>query len=137
MPHPERVVIDTSAFYALVVDTDEFHSSAVAIYEYLIDQDIELWTTAYALVETMALVHRRFGFSRVAQLLEITESSVQLFWIDSEVHSMAMSEFTSSEGRGLSLVDWTVVIAARIRSAQVFTFDRGIADKSVVVIPRG
>ena len=137
MPLPERVVIDTSAFYALVVDTDEFHGSAVEVYEYLLDQDIELWTTSYALVETMALVHRRFGFSRVAQLLEITESNVRLFLIDSAVHSMAMSEFTSSEGRGLSLVDWTIVIAARIRSAQVFTFDRGIADKSVVVVPRG
>ena len=137
MPLPERVVIDTSAFYALVVDSDGFHDSAVSVYEYLIDQDIELWTTSYAFVETIALIHRRFGFSKVAQLLETIEPNVRILWIDSATHSIAMGEFTSSEGRGLSLVDWSVVIAAQVISAQVFTFDRGIADKSAVVVLRG
>ena len=137
MPLPERVVIDTSAFYALVVESDEFHGSAVLVYEYLIDQDVELWTTSYAFVETIALIHRRFGFSKVAQLLETIEPNVRILWIDRATHSIAMDEFTSSEGRGLSLVDWSIVIAAQVISAQVFTFDGGIADKSAVVVMRG
>ena len=136
MPLPEDVVVDTSAFYALISASDEFHDSAVAAYERLVDRDLELWTTSYALVETIALVHRRLGFETLSQLLSVIESNVRVFWIDSSLHSIAMREFTSSAGRGLSLVDWTIVLAARIRSAHVFTFDTGIADNGVIVVPR-
>ena len=135
MPLPENVVVDTSAFYALISASDEFHDSAVEAYERLVDRDLELWTTSYALVETIALVHRRLGFEILSQLLAIVESNIQVFWIESSVHSIAMREFTSSAGRGLSLVDWTIVLAARIKSAQAFTFDSGIADNGIIVVP--
>ena len=136
MPLPENVVVDTSAFYALISDSDEFHDSAVAAYERLVDRDLELWTTSYALVETIALVHRRLGFETLSQLLAIVESNVQVFWIESSIHSWAMREFMSSAGRGLSLADWTIVLAARIKSAQAFTFDNGIANSGILVVPR-
>ena len=132
----ESIMIDTSAFYALASEADEFHDSAVSIYEDLMEREQVLWTTSYALVETIALVHRRLGFDTLSQLLAVIESNVEVFWIDSSLHSTAMREFTSSEGRGLSLVDWTVVMAARIRSAHVFTFDSGIANSGIVVVPR-
>ncbi len=133
---PEAVVVDTSAFYALVSDLDRFHDEAVVSFDLLSDYDLQLWTTSYALVETIALVHRRFGFETLSRLLEIIESNVQVFWIDDSLHSTAMREFTSSAGRGLSLVDWTVVLVARIRSAHVFTFDSGIANSGVIAVPR-
>ncbi len=63
MPLPEKVIIDTSAFYALMSANDSFHRRAADTYERLIDREQELWTTSYALVETMALVHRRLGFA--------------------------------------------------------------------------
>ena len=135
MPLPENVVVDTSAFYALISASDEFHDSSVAAYERLVDRDLELWTTSHALVETIALVHRRLGFETLSQLLAVIESNVQVFWIDSSLHSTAMREFTSSAGRGLSLVDWTIVLVARIKSAHAFTFDAGIADSGVMVVP--
>lgn len=132
----ENVVVDTSAFYALVSETDEFHVSAVSMYESIMERDQNIWTTSYALVETIALVHRRLGFDTLSRLLEFIDSNVQIFWVESAVHSTAMKEFTSSRGRGLSLVDWTIVLLARIRSAQTFTFDSGIGSSGIAVIPR-
>lgn len=135
MALPERIVIDTSAFYALISATDNFHASAEAHYEIIKDREIDLWTTSYVLLETVALVHRRLGFETLSRLLEIIDSNVNVFWVDSLVHSVAMDNFTGAGGRGLSLVDWTVVLVSQIQSAHVFTFDAGFADHEVIMIP--
>ena len=58
MALPESVLVDTSAFYALISATDEFHGRARAAYERLLDRDQGLWSTSYVIVETIALVHR-------------------------------------------------------------------------------
>ena len=131
----ENVMVDTSAFYAFISESDRFHSEAVAIFGRLADDDIELWTTSYALVETIALVHRRLGFQSLADLLEFIESKVSVVWVESSIHDMAMREFKAQGGRGLSLVDWTVVLAARMQAAEVFTFDGGIANAGVSIVP--
>ena len=72
----EKIVVDTSAFYALISATDEFHNRVEASYEVLKDRDIELWTTSYALLDTVALVLRRLGFDTPSRLLEVIELQV-------------------------------------------------------------
>ena len=136
MPLPERVVIDTSAFYALFSVSDEFHDRAVTSYERLLDRDLEFWTTSYALIETIALVHGRLGFETLLPLIRFIESNVHVFWVESSLHSSAMREFESSQGKGLSLVDWTVLLASRINSAHIFTFDREFGNQGATIIPR-
>lgn len=135
MAPSEKVVVDTSAFYALISAADEFHSRAEANYEVLKDRDVELWTTSYALSETVALVHRRLGFDTLSRLLEVIESYVTVYWVDNLLHSTAMENFKAAGGRGLSLVDWTVLLVSRIESAHIFTFDTGFADHGVMTIP--
>ena len=132
---PERYVVDTSALYAVVSADDRFHDTARGAYERLMDRNVELWITSYALSETVALVHRRLGFDVLSRLLEIIESNVSVYWIEETLHSAAMEEFKTASGRGLSLVDWTIVLAARMLSARVFTFDAGMADHGVAVAP--
>ena len=39
-------------------------------------------------------------------------------------------------GRGLSLVDWTIAVASREMGAPVFTFDGGLANEGLAVLPR-
>ncbi len=136
MELPEKYVIDSSALYAVVSYEDRFHNTAIRYYEELKDRNSELWTTSYAFSETVALVHRRFGFDTVAQLLEIIEPSIKIYWVDDTVHSEAMAEYKAAEGRGLSLVDWTIVIVSRMMSACVFTFDAGMTHQVVDAIPR-
>ena len=136
METSDSVIVDTSAFYALISEDDRFHHSAVATYHSLTELNLEIWTTSYALVEMIALVHRRLGFEVLSQLLDLIETNVNVFWIDSATHSIAIREFTSAGGRGLSLVDWTIVLAARIKSTRIFAFDRGITNSGVLVVPR-
>lgn len=136
MESPEIYVIDSSALYAVVSDEDRFHDTAIRYYEDIKNRNIEIWTTSYALSETVALVHRRFGFDTVTQLLEIIEPSIRIYWIDDTVHSEAMAEYKAVQGRGLSLVDWTIIVVSRLMSARVFTFDTGMTHQVVDAIPR-
>ena len=134
---PERVLIDTSAFYAIRSATDLFHNRASVAYERLLDREQELWTTSYTLVETVALLHRRLGFEVVSEFSEwCRRAKLQVLWIDSRMHAEAWDRFMAERGRGLSFVDWTTAVASREMRAPVFTFDGGFASEGLPVVPR-
>ena len=137
MALPDRVLIDTSAFYALRSATDRFHNRASGAYERLIDREQELWTTSYTLVETVSLLHRRLGFDVVVEFSEWRRrANLQVLWIDSRMHAEAWNRFMAEQGRGLSFVDWTTVVASlEMENAPVFTFDAGFANLGRPVVP--
>lgn len=137
MPLPERVIIDTSAFYALISSTDTFHSQAKMAYERLLDWERELWTTSYISVETSALVHHRLGFEPLRAFMETLLSGiVHVLWVENLIHREAWRRMVERQGKGLSLVDWTTVVSAERLKASVFTFDQGFRQEAIVVFPR-
>lgn len=96
-----------------------------------------MWTTSYVLVETVALLHRRLGFEVVLEFSEWRRrSNLQVIWIDGSIHDAAWDRFMDRRGSGLSLVDWTIVVASREMGAPVFTFDGGFANEGLAVMPR-
>ena len=137
MAAPERVLIDTSALYAIVSATDLFHARARDAYEMLLDGESEFWTTSYVLVETVALLHRRLGFEAVTAFDAWRRGAqLRVLWVDDEMHAGAWDAFAAEQGRGLSLVDWTMALASREMSAPVFTFDADFAAQGIPVEPR-
>ncbi len=137
MPSPERVILDTSAFYALISSTDTFHIQAKSAYERLLDWEWELWTTSYILVETSALVHHRLGFEPLKAFMEIVLSDiVHMFWVENTMHSEAWRRMAERQGRGFSLVDWATVVVAERLKAPVFTFDQRFCQEGVFIFPR-
>jgi len=56
-----RVFVDTSALIALVVANDSAHASALRVFTRLELQQAALVTSSYVLVETYALIGRRYG----------------------------------------------------------------------------
>jgi len=134
---PERVIIDTSAFYALISSTDIFHPQAKQAYERLLDWEWELWTTSYILVETSALVHHRLGFQPLRAFIETLLSDiVHVLWVENLLHREAWRQMVERQGRGLSLVDWTTLVSAERLKACVFTFDQSFREEGVPVFPR-
>jgi len=137
MPLPERAILDTSALYALVSATDTFHSRARLGYERLLDWESELWTTSYILVETSALVCHRLGFQPLKAFMETVLSGIiHILWVENTIHSEAWRRMVERQGRGLSLVDWTTVVAAERLRAHLFTFDQGFSQEGVIIFPR-
>lgn len=135
MAFPENVLIDTSAFYALVSDADIFHQKARDEYGRLLDREQQLWTTSYALVETMALIQNRLGFSVLSDFMSRIDRTVNIYWIDVEIHTRAWELLLENQGATLSFVDWTLALVSRTLDAPVFTFDSGFANQGVFVTP--
>jgi predicted nucleic acid-binding protein len=137
VPPTERVVIDTSAFYALISSTDNFHMQATLAYERLLDWEWELWTTSYILVETSALVQHRLGFEPLRTFMDTLLSGiVNVLWVENLIHREAWRQMVEKQGKGLSLVDWTTVMSAERLKASVFTFDQGFRQQGILVLPR-
>ena len=137
MADSERVLIDTSALYALRSADDRFHDRANAAFQDLIQSEMQFWATSYTLVETVALMHRRLGFQAVAEFSEwFHRSDIRVFWIDGSVHEEAWNRYMAEQGRGLNLVDWTTAVLSYSMDARAFTFDGGFANQGLAVVPR-
>lgn len=133
----DRVIIDTSAFYALVSSVDKFHGLAKPAYERLLEWEWELWTTSYVLVETAALVHHRLGFKPLKTFMEIALSDLMnLFWVERATHKEAWSRMEGRQGKALSLVDWSTIVATERLRATVFTFDEDFSKEGILTFPR-
>lgn len=61
----KTIFVDTSMFYALVNQKDEFHHQAKDIWEKLNSQKVKLLTSNYVLDETFTLIRSRRGKSIV------------------------------------------------------------------------
>ena len=135
MAETDPLIIDTSALFAILSAKDKFHSRATSVYQDLEQTERTLWSTSYAMVETIALLHRRGGFSAVLAFGDWTKNTnFQVVWVDEQMHDAAWTRFM--ENQGLSFVNWTIAIASQELGAHVFTFDTDFAEQGVAVIPR-
>ena len=126
--------MDTSAFYALNSAADRFHQRATSLYASLMDQRATLYTTSYILVECMALVHRRLGFSQLERFVGSVRDSVTVVWLDGQHHWSAWDIMDSRHGRGLSFVDCTTLVLTKSLGAKLFAFDQDFAREGLEVL---
>ena len=137
MAEHDRVLVDTAAFYALHSENDRFHAQARVVYERLSGREHELWTTSYALVETIALMERRQGFHAVVQFVDWLEGNgLQVLWIDNHIHEETWRRYVTQSERHLGFVDCATAIASARLGAPIFTFDAGFAQSGLSVLPR-
>jgi len=135
MQSPRRVVVDTSAFYALVSSTDGLHTQALLSYERILDWEWETWTTSYVLVETQTLIHNRLGFGRLRAFVDAVPQIMRILWVESSIVEEAMKRMFASNDRTLSFVDWTTVVACERLRASAFSFDHMLSNAGVRVFP--
>lgn len=137
MAETNHLLIDTSALFAILSTKDDYHDRATSAYQDLVQAEARLWSTSYALVESLALLHRRGGFSAASTFTDWSkDANLQVMWVDEQLHNAAWTRFTESRGQGLSFVDWTIAIASRELGAHIFTFDADFIQQGLPVVPR-
>jgi len=129
----DKIIIDTSAFYALASASDEFHPKAKTIYERLVDQKIELYTSSYIFVESAALIQHRLGFPALETFVESVKESLHFLWINRRTHWQAWEILKETSGRELSFVDCTTVVLAKALGASVFAFDEDFRQQGILL----
>lgn len=128
--------VDTSAIFALLDKRDRNHNSAVTMWERQLAQGATLVTTNYVLLETVTLLQRRLGSKPVRDVQERIVPLLDVEWVDSATHEIAMRRVVFSGERGVSLVDATSFEAMRKRNLErVFTFDHHFADEGFDLVP--
>ena len=129
------VFVDTSAFLALLNDTDKRHEQAKRIWRRLVEQEQELMTTNYVLLETISLVQRRLGMSIVRSFQANIVEFLDILWVNEQLHREAVTYFLTANRRQLSLVDCISFVAmCQVNLQTAYVFDGHFTEQGFTVL---
>jgi predicted nucleic acid-binding protein len=128
-----RVLIDTSAFYALVSTENAFHVKSRLIWEYILDHNIELWTTPLIIAETTETILKNIGQEAMNAFNIAINSVVRVLLIS--FFQDTWNEFMNCNHKHhLKLIDLlTCNSANKILKCPVFTFNDQLREVARVV----
>jgi len=130
-----RVIVDTSALFALVCSDDSWHQAAVAAVHDLLLGDCSFYVASYTAVEAAALTQARLGLEAVGYVRRFVDEDTAIVWIDAELHAAAWDELERIGRRQVSLVDCALAVAAlREGITDVFAYDSHFAEWGLNVI---
>lgn len=125
-----NVVVDTSAFLALLDASEQNHEHAERIWRQLIEQDALLFCTSFVLVETTALVQNRLGLSQLRAFHENVFPFLRVLWVDAALYNAGMTTLLTANRRRLSLVDCVTFAAMRQTGLNTaFAFDTHFSEQ--------
>jgi len=131
----QSVFIDTSAFYALLDQSDRWHAVAQETFERLAVEQRPLFTSNLAVAETYALAGARLGRSVAFQWL--SASDVVILYEDERDHERAFALLQQYQDKAFSYAD-AVAFALMERSGTqtAFAFDEDFRQLGrLVVLP--
>jgi len=123
------VFADTSALFALLVRDDLMHIRAKENFAYFGREGVQLLTSSYVLMETVALLQRRIGLAPVHDFNAKILPLLEIVWADAVWHGRATQRLLGENRRNVSLVDclsFEIMEAREI--AEAFTFDQHFLD---------
>ncbi|MBN1960549.1 MAG: PIN domain-containing protein [Deltaproteobacteria bacterium] len=128
-----RIFIDTSAIIALLSQNDTAHKQSVKIFARLQNKQAKLISTSYVLVETYALIQRRFGYQALLSFRTEFAPLIDIIWISANEHEQALDFLAAKKINDLSLVDAvSLTIIKRENIHYAFAFDRHFQIDAIV-----
>ena len=119
------VFADTSALYALLVRDDLMHGRAKTCFSSFSKHAVQLLSSSFVLVETLALLQRRIGLEAVQDFNARIVPLIEILWVDKEWYNRAMQRLFSHQKRDISLVDCLSFEIMEARAVTVaYTYDR-------------
>jgi len=131
-----KIMVDTSALYALMDRDDQNHESAKQAWSEIIQGEHTLISSNYILVETFALLQSRLGLKAVRGFHDDLMPMIHVEFVSSTLHRLGMAALLAVSKRRLSLVDcvsFEVMRASGIKTA--FAFDPHFAEQGFDLIP--
>jgi predicted nucleic acid-binding protein len=130
------VLVDTSAFLAILDLSDHRRAQAVAMMESLRADDVELVTHGYVVVETISLVQRRLGMTALRRFVDDLLPIAEVAWVDPAMHAEAREALLASGSRAVSLVDRMSFLLMRRRGiGTAFAFDDDFVREGFATLP--
>ena len=128
------IFVDTSAFLSYLIRDDRNHPAAARIMQAVAQEETELVTTNYTMLETTALLQRRLGLAAVKDFQEAIMPLLTIIWVDAALHDLGVTAVLTANRRQLSLVDCISFAVCRQRGIRrVFAFDQHFAERGFVL----
>jgi len=132
-----NIFIDTSAFLAILNDSDLYHNQAKQLWTEILSSDSVMFSSNYVMLETTALLQHRFGIEAVCLFENNIQPVIELIWISEPVHKLGMGILIAANRRNLSLVDCTSFeIMRQTRLENAFTFDAHFSEQGFIMLPQ-
>lgn len=137
--HPSqttRLLVDSSAYFALLDGDDTYHSQAVSILDRLIAKACRLFTTSFVLAETHALLLNRLNqWTATKFLQDIEQSTTTLAWVTPTDVQRAKAIIYQYDDKDFSLTDATsFAVMERLRISYAFAFDKHFSQYGLAVL---
>ena len=130
------VFVDTSALIALLDADEERHAAVRDAWARLATESERLLSSNYVVVETVAVLQRRFGTAAVRDLLDHLVPLLELHWVDEALHDTALGALRLVDRRTLSLVDLTSFELMReLGASAALTLDPHFSEQGFEVLP--
>ena len=130
------VCVDTSAFYAFMVQRDSNHVKIRRFFVDAFERHDELISTSLVLGETLGLLQHRHGVDAARRFIENIYPAVSWRWVDENLLSNAWQILEERNRRGFTIVDASVVAAVRERPGCVCAaFDPDLGRFGFEVLP--
>jgi predicted nucleic acid-binding protein len=127
--NPEKIYIDTSAFYALLDRADPYYKEASSLWMTLMDNKFILITSNYVVSETMKLLQEKIGFEAGKAWYKDILSALNVLWVDEVIHQRAYELWLNLGRIPLSIVDCaSFVIMHQNNIEKVFCFKSYFVD---------
>ena len=118
------VFADTSGLFSFLVQDDYMHVRAKAVFQSFAEDNTQLLTSSYVLVETTALLQRRVGVDAVLEFHNKIQPLLDVIWVDDHWHEKAINRLITLNQKKVSLVDCLSFIIMEAREiSTVFSFD--------------
>lgn len=119
-----KIFVDTSAFYALADEDDQYHHQAKAFYNSIVAKD-QLVTTDYILVECWFLIGSRLGRRAAIEFWDGLRSGIaEVLKVEPQDLEKAYQVIQRYSDQDFSLVDATsFAVMEREKIEKAFAFD--------------
>lgn len=130
------VFADTSALYAVLVDTDQSHTVCREALRAIQAGESPLVTSSFVLHECVALLQARIGLEAVRRFHEGLAPLLEVVWVEQHLYEKAVATLLASGARSISLTDWTSFLLMRsLRISRAFAVDSDFGKQGFQVIP--
>jgi uncharacterized protein len=129
------VFADTSALFALMVRDDMMHVRAKKCFSYFAEHSVQLISSSFVLVETIALLQRRIGLDAVQDFHVRIVPLLDVLWVNAEWYARAFQRLSSHGKRDLSLVDCLSFEIMEARAVTMaYTYDKHFKENGFNIV---
>lgn len=133
------ILIDSSAFFALMNNADTHHDEALRIMERVVNEHWWMVTTNFVIAETHALTLTRLSQKAAAQFLkEMETTDIAIIRAEVQDEETARNIIYRYQDKKFSLTDGiSFTVMERLGIKLAFTFDRNFGQYGFETVHRG